>query len=223
MKILLFGASGMIGQSVLRECLLDPGVANILSVGRTALGKPQSKFHEVVHKDLSQLAPIEPSLQGFDACIYCLGVTAAGRTEKEYTRMTHDLTLSVARTVARLNPGMTFVYISAQGADSTEKGGMMWARVKGKTENDLLRLPFKSAYMFRPGLIQPMNGIKSKTTVYNIVYTVFAPFIPLLVKLLPRYATTSERLGRAMLRAAKRGHSQPILESLDINAVGTKT
>ncbi len=218
MKIILFGASGMIGQGVLRECLRDPEVTHVLSVGRSPLGKPQSKFHELIHNDLFQLGPIEASFEGYDACIFCLGVSAAGLSEQEYHRMTYNLTLAVAQSLVKRNPAMTFVYISAQGADSSERGALMWARVKGKTENALLRLPFKAAYMFRPGLIQPLHGIQSRTAIYRFFYKLTAPLLPLLLRF-PKYVTTTERLGRAMLLAAKRGAPKKILESSDINAL----
>jgi uncharacterized protein YbjT (DUF2867 family) len=221
MKVLLFGASGMIGQSVLRECLLDPAVTSVLSVGRTAMQRPQAKFHEMVQKDMTQLAPIEPSLIGFDACFFCLGISSVGKTEAEYTRITYGLTLSVARTLARLNPRMTFVYVSAQGTDSSEKSAMMWARVRGKTENDLQKLPFK-AYSVRPGFIQPLHGIKSKTALYQIPYMLFAPLLSFFPRFFPQFATTSERLGRAMIAVAQRGYPKPILESRDINVLGTR-
>ena len=209
----------MVGQGVLRECLLDPQVTNVLSIGRTALGRPEEKFHEIVHKDLAHLAPIEDSLQGYDACFFCLGVTSVGMKEADYSRLTYDLTLAVAQTLAKLNPNMTFIYVSGMGTDSTERGRSMWARVKGKTENALLRLPFK-AFMFRPGLIQPLHGIKSKTAVYQFFYMLTAPFISLLTACLPQYATTTECLGRAMLAVAKHGFPKRVLESIDINNAG---
>jgi uncharacterized protein YbjT (DUF2867 family) len=217
----------MVGQGVLRECLLDPEVTSVLSVGRKALGapacrqaEPEEKFHEIVHNDLMHLAPIEDSLQGYDACFFCLGVTSVGMREEDYSRVTYDLTLAVAQTLAKHNPNMTFIYVSGMGTDSTERGRSMWARVKGKTENALLRLPFKAAYMFRPALIQPLHGIRSKTALYRIFYIPLAPFIPLLTAWLPKYVTTTERVGRAMLAVAKRGFPKPVLESNDINAAG---
>jgi uncharacterized protein YbjT (DUF2867 family) len=218
MKIILFGATGMVGQGVLRECLLDPQIDSVLIIGRTALNLQNEKLKEIVHKDLYDLTPIADQLKNYDACFFCLGVTSAGMNESDYTRVTYDLTVSVAQILARLNPQMTFIYISGMGTDSTEKGRSMWARVKGKTENALLRLPFKSAYMFRPGFIQPMRGIKSKTKLYRILYSAIGPFTSVLAKF-PKYATTTEKLGRAMIQAAKLGASKKILESEDINAL----
>ena len=165
------------------------------------------------------LTTIEPQFNGYDACFFCTGVSSAGMTEEKYTLLTYDLTLSVAQTLARLNPTMTFLYISGAGTDSTEKGRSMWARVKGRTENALLRLPFKSAYMFRPGFIQPLHGIRSKTRLYQLLYDILAPIQPLLNGRLPKYITTTEQLGRAMITVAKNGYPKSILESLDINAL----
>ena len=215
MKALLFGASGMVGQGLLRECLLDPGVEAVLSVGRQPQGTSDPKLREVVHADLLDLGPIEGELVGWDACFYSLGVSAVGVTEAEYRRVTHDFALSVARTLVRLNPGMTFVFVSGAGTDSG--GRAMWARVKGETENDLLALPFKAAYMFRPGLIQPLHGIRSRTRAYRIIYAVLGPFMPALLRAFPRQVTTTEQLARAMIRVALEGAPRPILESGDIN------
>ena len=163
MNILLFGATGMVGQGVLRECLLDPDVQRVQTVGRTASGAQSPKVRDVVHADLSSYASIEGELSGFDACFFCLGVSSAGMNETDYERVTYGITMAAAGTLARLNPGMTFIYVSGTGTDSSERGRTMWARVKGKTENALLRLPFKAAYMFRPGVIQPLHGVQSKT------------------------------------------------------------
>ncbi len=219
MNVILFGATGMVGQGVLRECLLDRDMQQVLTVGRSATGQQHPKLRELTVPDLMDLTAVEPQLTGYDTCFFCTGVTSAGMTEEKYTRLTYDLTLSVAQTLARLNPSMTFLYISGAGTDSTEKGRSMWARVKGRTENALLRLPFKSAYMFRPGFIQPLHGIRSKTRLYQFLYDVLAPIQPLLKGRLPKYITTTEQLGRAMITVAKNGYSKPILESLDINAV----
>lgn len=217
MKVLLFGATGMVGQGVLRECLLDPDVRSVVTIGRGATGRKHEKLREIVHKDLLDFSVIESGLAGFDACFFCLGVSSAGMSEEEYRRVTYDITMAAARTLVKLNPGMTFIYVSGAGTDSSERGRTMWARVKGKTENDLLRLPFKAAYMFRPAGIQPLHGIRSKTKLYQAVYTVTGPLLPLLKRLLPKYVTTTEQLGRAMITAAKQGAPKPVLESDDIN------
>jgi uncharacterized protein YbjT (DUF2867 family) len=219
MNVVLFGATGMIGQGVLRECLLDPGVKQVLSIVRTPTGQSNPKLRELVHADFLSYATIEAQLTSFDACFFCLGVTSAGMTEAQYTRITHDFTLAAATTLAGLNPSMTFIYVSGSGTDGTERGRSMWARVKGKTENDILKLPFKAAYMFRPGFIQPMHGIVSKTTMYRIFYAILMPILPLMRSLLPRQILTTEQVGRAMLLIAKHGFPQPVLESVDITSL----
>ena len=219
MNVILFGATGMVGQGVLRECLLDPDIQQVLALGRSATGQQHTKLRELTVPDLMDLTTVEHQLTGYDACFFCTGVSSAGMTEETYTHLTYDLTLSVAQTLARLNPTMTFLYVSGAGTDSSEKGRSMWARVKGRTENALLLLPFRSAYMFRPGFIQPLHGIRSKTRVYQFLYDVLAPIQPLLKGRLPKYITTTEQLGRAMIAVAKNGYPKPILESLDINAV----
>jgi uncharacterized protein YbjT (DUF2867 family) len=216
MNVLILGATGMVGQGVLRECLLDEGVARVVTLGRHATGNAHPKLREIVHADLFHLQPIEDELTGLDACFYCLGATAAGKSEREYARINYDMTLAVAETLARIDPGMTFVYVSGQGTDSSERGRTMWARVKGKAENALLRLPFKAAYMLRPGIILPMHGIKSKTTLYRVGYTLMTPLYPVLRRLFPRAITTTEHLGRVMLRLARSGYSKPVLETADI-------
>lgn len=219
MNVLLFGATGMVGQGVLRECLLDPGVDKVVAVGRSATGQQNPKLREIVHTDLLDFSAIESELTGFDACFFCLGVSAAGLTEEQYRRVTYDITLAAAQTLARLNPGMTFIYVSGSGTDSTERGRVMWARVKGATENALLRLPFKAAYMFRPAGIQPLHGIKSKTKLYRAFYAVTGPIFPLLKALFPKYVTTTEQLGRAMIKVAKQGAPKAVLEAGDIRQI----
>jgi uncharacterized protein YbjT (DUF2867 family) len=216
MNVLILGATGMVGQGAMRECLLDDGVARVVTLGRHATGNAHPKVREIVHADLFHLQPIEQELTGLDACFYCLGATAAGKSEREYARINYDMTLSVAETLARVDPDMTFVYVSGHGTDSTERGRTMWARVKGRTENALLRLPFKAAYMLRPGIILPMHGIKSRTTLYRVFYSLMTPLYPALRKFFPRAITTTEHLGRVMLRLARSGYSKPVLESADI-------
>ncbi len=218
-KVVIFGASGMVGQGVLRECLLDPEVTSVLSVARSSTGQHDPKLREVVHKDFLDFSPLEKDLAGFDACFFCLGVSSVGMSEKDYRRITFGITMAAAETLAKLNPQMTFIYISGAGTDGTEKGRTMWARVKGQTENALRRLPFKAAYMFRPALIVPLHGIKSKTFAYRISYALMRPLLPLMETLFPRYVTTTQKLGRAMLIVAKRGAPKPVLEVPDINSL----
>lgn len=215
MNIILFGATGMVGQGALRECLLAPDVHRVLAIGRSATGVVHDKLHEIIQPDLCNYAAIENELSGYDACLFCLGVSSAGMTEADYTRITHDIPLAAAKTLARLNPGMTFILITAVGTDSSEKGNVMWARVKGRTENALLRLPFKAVYAFRPGGIQPLHGIRSRTLLYRVLMIVGAPLFPLLHRLFPNHITTTEELGRAMLIAARHGAPKPILEAPD--------
>ena len=217
MKVILFGGSGMVGQGVLRECLIDPGVEAVLSIGRSPLGVAHPKLRELLHKDFTDYSAIEPQLAGYDACFFTLGVSSIGMDAEHYRHLTYDLTMAAARTLARLNPGMVFTYVTGRGTDSTEQGSLMWARVKGKTENDLLKLPFKAAYMFRPAGIQPLHGVRSKTGWINAVYAVTAPLLAVMVRATPHYMTTSERLGRAMIKVARDGYPKPILESEDIN------
>lgn len=219
MKILLFGATGMVGQGVLRECLLDSEVERVLVVGRSQTGQRHEKLTELVHRDFTDFSTVEAELSGYDACFFCLGVSSAGMKEPDYRRVTYDYTLAAARTLARLNPGMTFIYVSGTGTDSTGKGRSMWARVKGETENALFQLPFKAAYMFRPGFIQPMHGVTSKTPLYRALYGVVGALSPLLKRLFPGVITTTERVGRAMLQVAKQGAPQRLLENQDINAL----
>ena len=218
-KVILLGATGMVGQGVLRECLLDPEVEGVLTIVRSAALQRREKVHEMVHQDLMDLSAMESKLSGYDACFFCLGVSAAGMKEEAYRRVTYDLTISVAKTVAKLNPTMTFIYVSGSGTDSTERGRVMWARVKGKTENALLQMPFKGVYMFRPGYIQPLHGIRTKTNWYRAFYAAMGPLYPVWKLLFPKYVTTTECIGLAMLKVAKRGASKSVLENQDINGI----
>ena len=217
MKVLLFGATGMIGQGVLRECLLDQRVTEVLVIGRSPSGQVHPKLRELLHADFFDYSAVAGELTGLDACCFCLGVTSAGLSEAAYQRMTCDLTLAAAQTLVRLNPAMTFCYISGAGADSSEQGRVMWARVKGRIENALLQLPFKGVYLFRPGAIRPLHGITSRTTLYRLLYVLLGPVWPLLKALSPDSFTTTEQLGRAMLQAALAGAPKAILETPDIN------
>ena len=180
MKVILFGATGMVGQGVLRECLLDTDVESVLAVGRSATGQASPKLREIVHANFLDFSAIESQLTGYDACFFCLGVSSLGMDEERYRHLTYDITMAAATALAKLNPGMVFTYVTGRGTDSTEKGPLMWARVKGKTENDLLKLPFKAAYMFRPAGIQPLHGVKSKTGWVQAIYVGAAPLLSLL-------------------------------------------
>ncbi|MGK3205934.1 epimerase [Amycolatopsis sp. MEPSY49] len=208
MRVVLFGATGMVGRGALRECLLDERVEAVLAVGRSPLGETHPKLTERVEEDLFALEPIT----GYDVCLFCLGVSSVGMAPAEYERITYELTLSVAR---KLPEGTTFVYVSGQGTDSTERGRVRWARVKGATENALAKLPLRT-FAFRPGYIQPMHGITSKTTLYRTLYRVAMPLYPLLRRLFPRFVTTNEEIGLAMLEVAENGYEKAVLENTDI-------
>ena len=218
MKVLIFGATGMVGQGVLRECLRAPEVELAATIGRTATGAHDPKLREILHTDMSHFTDTEEELAGFDACFFCLGVTSNGMREVDYERVTYAFTLAAAETLSRLNPGMTFIYVSGAGTDSSGRGRIMWARIKGRTENALLKLPFK-AYMFRPGIIQPLDGIKSKTYSYRVLYGLTRPLLPLLHWALPRHVLTTREIGLAMLRVARQGYEKRILETQDLRAV----
>jgi uncharacterized protein YbjT (DUF2867 family) len=219
MNVLIFGATGMVGQGVLRECLLDPDVQLVQTIGRSATGLEHGKLREIVHQDMTSYASLDVELSGCDACFFCLGVSSSGMKEDEYERVTYGITMAAADALSRLNPLMTFIYVSGAGTDSSEHGRIMWARVKGRTENALLRLPFKAAYMFRPGVIEPLHGVRSKTPAYRIGYALVGPLLPLLRRAFPNAILTTEQIGLAMLSVAKHGVQKRILESKDIRAV----
>jgi uncharacterized protein YbjT (DUF2867 family) len=218
MKVVIFGATGMVGQGVLRECLLDLDVEAVTTIGRTTPEVSNPKLRNIVQPDLFHYSSIELQLTGLDACFFCLGVSSAGLSEEQYEKLTYTLTIAIAETLSRLNPAMTFVYVSGAGTGSSEKGRLMWARVKGKTENTLLRMPFKAGFMFRPGIIQPVHGEQSKTRAYRIGYALFKPVFPLLRFIFPRQILTTEEIGRAMINVARRGAPKNILEVSDIAA-----
>ncbi len=225
-KVIVTGATGMVGKAVLLECLDSPEVDKVLAVNRRSMGLSHPKLEEVLHKDFHDLGPVEGRLAGYQACYFCLGVSSAGMSEAQYTRLTYDLTMGFARALARLNPGMTFCYVTGAGTDSTEKGSMMWARVKGRTENGLLAMvsesgapgTFGAAYMFRPGFIRPMRGVRSSTPLYAVLITLFRPLFPLVLRL-SKSATSSERMGWAMLKVTLDGFARPHVEGPDINAL----
>jgi len=217
MNVIVFGGTGMIGQGVLRECLLAPDVNRVLTIGRSATGVQNVKLQEIVHGDLWNYERVGEQLRGFDACFFCLGVTSAGMSEADYTRVTCGIAVAAADTLCRLNPAMTFVFVSGAGADSTEQGRLMWARVKGKTENAILRMPFKASFVFRPGVVLPMHGERSRTTAYRVLYAITKPLLPVLKRIMPGQIVTTEQFGRAMLIVARQGAPKRVLESSDIN------
>jgi len=218
MKVVIFGATGMVGKGVLLECLDDARVERILLVSRHPTDISHPKIREIVHADFTEFGSLKPTLADLDACFYCLGVTAVGLSEGQYHHLTYHLTLAAGTTLASASAGrLTFCYVSGEGTDSTERGRTMWARVKGKTENALLRLPFKAAFMFRPGYIQPLRAIRSKTRWYQALYDLTGPLYPILRRLFPGYVTTTVNIGRAMIHVAAMGCSKQILSSGDIN------
>ena len=217
MRVLLFGATGMVGQGVLRECLLDPDVTHVLAVGRSATGQRHETLREIVVPDVANLSSIEPELSGFDACFFCLGVSSVGMNEADYRRVTYDLTIAAARVLYGVNPALRFSYVSGQNTNT--QGRAMWARVKGETEDALLAMS-PQTYMFRPGFIHPQHGVRSKTRLYSTVYSATGALFPVLRRLFPSAVTTTERLGRAMVTVAVQGASKRILETRDINAIG---
>ncbi len=218
-KAIILGSTGMIGQGVLLECLENPHVESVLTINRRAGNIQHTKLTEIIHGDIVDLSSLTVEIKGYNTCFFCLGVSSAGLSEKEYYKITYDLTIHVANTLLKANKDLIFCYISGAGTDSSEKGRMMWARVKGKTENVLLSMPFKDAYMFRPAFIQPMRGIKSRTRVYNALYTVFKPFY-FILKHFSKYVTNTDTLSRAMIHTVMHSSDKKILENVDINRIG---
>ncbi|WAL75780.1 NAD-dependent epimerase/dehydratase family protein [Kitasatospora sp. YST-16] len=216
MRTIIFGATGMVGQGVLDACLRDDGVTDVLVVGRTPTGRTHPKLHEIHHGDFTDLTAIQEQLAGYDACFYCLGVSAAGRSEADYRTVSHDYPLAAARALLTASPDLAFCYVSGAGTDPTGRSRMMWARVKGETENALLELSPR-AYMFRPALITPLPGTTSKTPWYTLLYRILAPLNPLLRRLAPRHVTSSTQLGQAMIRTAQDGPPGRVLATGDIN------
>lgn len=219
MNVVIFGATGMVGQGVLRECLVAKDVEHVLSFGRRATGILDRKLSEKIGSNLANPAGEENQITDADACFFCLGVSSLGMTEADYRKITYDLTVSVAKQFVKLNPNMTFIYVTGQGTDSSEKGRVMWARVKGETENALLKLGFKAAYMFRPGYIHPLHGVRSPNRSYRAAHKLINPFHSWLQRALPQYFTTTEQMGLAMLKVAREGAPKAVLESRDINAL----
>jgi len=220
MNVILFGATGMVGQGVLIECLDDPEVKRVVSVVRRPTGVTNPKLTEIVHADFFDYAAIEPSLRDADACFFCLGVSSVGMKEPDYRHVTYDLTMAAARTLHRLNPALAFIYVSGAGTDSTEAGRSMWARVKGKTENDLSKL-FTRAYLFRPGYIHPVKGVTSKTGWIRAAITVLRP-VGFVLKQIPGVGTSSDVLGRAMIAAVRSGAPSHAVEIREINTLGRR-
>ena len=217
MNVILFGATGMVGSAALIECLDHPDVTRVLAIGRRSCGVSHGKLDELIHTDFLDYSGVQDRLTGYDACLFCLGVSSAGMSEEEYTRITYDFTMAAARALSALNPGLTFCYLSGQGADGSETGRIMWARVRGRLENHLLALEDCTAWIFRPGFIQPVKGVRSATRLYAVAYALAGPLFPILDRLVPKAVTTSERVGLALIRVARQGAPKTRLENADIN------
>lgn len=215
MKVIIFGASGMVGQGILNESLLASDVTHIKVIGRKKQDIEHSKIDQLGVTDLSQTDYLE-SIRDYDACFFCIGQSAAGMTEEQYQQVTYELTTKIANALELNNPDMTFIYVSGSGTDSSEQSKTMWARIKGKTENALLKMNFKAVYLFRPAIIQPLDGIQSKTKSYQLFYKVIKPFFPILKYIAPNSILTTQSIGIAMLNAVRRGYPKHILEVQDI-------
>ncbi len=220
MKVIITGSTGMVGKAVLLECIDDTRVTEVLLINRSPLGVSQPKVNEVIHKDFMDFTAIREQLNGYDLCCHCMGVSSAGMSEEQYSKSTFDITEALATTLHSLKPDMVFNYVSGAGTDSTEKGSTMWARVKGKTENMILHKGFKDAYMFRPGIILPESGIKSKTSLYNIFYVIARPIFPLLRKV--KSITTTTKIGKAMINTYNHPQTLKHLEGIDINEIALR-
>jgi hypothetical protein len=208
----------MVGEGVLLECLSRDEVDRVLVINRKPCQVVHPKLKEIIHTDFYDLSPIQSQLTGYNTCLFCLGVSSVGMKEKEYHHLTYDLTMHVAQTLSHLNPDMVFCYISGAGTDSTEKGKTMWARVKGKTENDLMKLPFKRVYNFRPGVLQPIKGAKNTLSFYKYG----GWLLPIIRLFAPKYITTLKQLGIAMIRAASSGYEKQVIEVKDIQALASE-
>jgi uncharacterized protein YbjT (DUF2867 family) len=223
MKVVIFGATGMVGSGLVLECLDDPRVESVLIIARSRSGVTHPKLRELIHADLFDLSAVRGHLKDLDACFWCLGVSSVGMEEPEYRRLTHDLTVNVAEVLVAESPRMTFCFVSGEGADSTEQGKTMWARVKGAAENAVLRMPFQAAYVFRPGYIQPMRGVRSRTRLYNAFYAFSKSLYPMFKLVAAKHVTTTEELGKAMIEAAANGYSQRIIDSKDVHVLAAAT
>ncbi|MCG6187269.1 Rossmann-fold NAD(P)-binding domain-containing protein [Maribellus maritimus] len=215
-KVIVTGATGMVGKGVLLECLDHPEISEVLAVGRNHLEIDHPKLKQLIHKDFINFSEVKSQLTGYNACFYCLGISSVGLKEEEYKKITYDFTLALAKTLLENNPQMTFNYVSGQGTDSSESGRVMWARVKGKTENDLLKLGFNQAFMFRPGIIIPLRGIKSRTKSYRFMYNYFMWLVKIVKTLAPNSVVSTTQIGQAMINSMLRGFPQNVLKAKDI-------
>ncbi len=223
MKVIVTGATGMVGKGVLLECLDDESITEVLSISRRNLGMSHPKLQELLHQDFSEFDSAREALQGYDACFACMGVSAAGLKEEEYTRLTYGFTLSLAKVLKDLNPDSTFIYVSGQGTDGSEKGSTMWARVKGKTENDLLKLGFRQAFMFRPGMIIPVRGVSPSSKLYRVLINNLTWLLKLIKLLAPKSVVNSAQIGQAMINATTDGYDKSVIHPVDILKLSTKS
>jgi nucleoside-diphosphate-sugar epimerase len=221
MKVIITGSTGMVGKAVLLECIDSLAIDHILLINRKSLGNISPKVEELIVDDYDQLAQHADRLTGYDACYHCMGVSALGLSEEQYTRLTLAYTQQLADVLYDHNPDMTFIYVSGKGTDSSEEGSVMWARIKGKTENYILHKGFKDAYAFRPGGILPEKGVKSRTAWYNAIYVLLRPFFPILKTM--KSITRSTYIGKAMINLSQREISRKILEPENINEAATLT
>lgn len=221
-KVIITGATGMVGKGILLECLDHPEIHEVLVIGRNPIGLEHPKLKELLHKDFTSFSEVSGILVGYDACFFSLGISAAGLTEVQYKKITYDYTIALATTLFMLNPQMTFNYVSGVGTDSTEKGRMMWARVKGKTENDLLKIGFKQAYMFRPGAIIPQRGIKSRTKAYQFMYDYFMWLVKAIKVISPDSVVTTTQIGKAMINTVLKDYDKKVLVPKDILKLASK-
>lgn len=215
-KVIITGATGMVGKGVLLECLDHDYISEVLVIGRNPLGMKHPKLRELIHKDFTNFSEVRSQIAGFDACFFCMGISAAGLKEEQYKQITCDFTLGLAKTLFEINQKMTFNYVSGEGTDTSEKGRMMWARVKGKTENDLLKLGFAQAFMFRPGAIIPLRGIKSRTKSYQFMYDYFMWLVKLIKLIAPNSVVNTTQIGLAMINSMLNGYPEKILKPKDI-------
>lgn len=216
MKVIITGATGMVGKGVLLECLDNDAVTAVLVVNRRTVDVQHPKLTEIIHKDFFDLSPISEQLAGYDACFFCLGISSFRQSEEVYTKITYDLTMNFARALLKSNSEMVFIYVSGTGTDSTESGGTMWARVKGKTENDIIKMGFKDAYAFRPAYIKPESNTPSSTPIYQVLLTIFGVLHPVIKFLFPKYTTTTAQIGKAMIEVVQHGFERKQVESIDI-------
>ncbi|MFZ1290913.1 MAG: NAD-dependent epimerase/dehydratase family protein [Melioribacteraceae bacterium] len=217
-KAIITGSTGMVGEGVLHICLNNPNVENVLVINRKPCGISHPKLKEIIHKDFMDLTEIENQLVGYNACYFCAGISSIGKSEEEFRKITYDLTLNFAKTLVKSNSQMVFTYVSGTGTDSSEIGKIMWARVKGKTENDLLKLQFKDSYMFRPGYIQPIKGLKNSYKIYKIT----SPLYPILENFFPKHVITLEELGNSMINVTLNGYNKKVLENVDIRILNAE-